>query len=200
MTDAPSQLTDAVLRALGDELGSRGFQRIASGIYMLDVAPGCRGWIGVGLAAATRGGAVDADPMVGVRHDAVEALLDEDESSATVFRPLYELFSPTTYRTWTFELDRIAAQARALGEAVELSAVPFMESLASLEAVERALREWGFADVRRRRLPAVVLIQVGADAARAEAERELALLEDEDDEPQRSDYEAFIAELLDRAN
>lgn len=118
------------------------------------------------LAEAKRGGTVDVDPVVGVRYEAVEALVDDSQTSATVFRPLYELFTPTKYKTWTFETDHIAAQARALGEAVDEIAVPFMQSLTSLEAVERALREWAFADVRRRRLPAVVLIQHGADAAR----------------------------------
>jgi hypothetical protein len=194
---ASTRLGDAVLRALDSELGSRGFNAAASGVYTRDLTPEVAGWLGAPLAEAKRGGAVDVDLMVGVRHAAVESLVDDSQTSATVFRPLYELFSPTQYRTWTFETGNIDAQARVVGEAVDEVAVPFMQSLTSSEGVERALRDWAFADIRRRRLPALVLLQRGADAATEAARRELSLL-DEADEATRADYKSFVDRLLNR--
>ncbi len=193
MSDTRELSTDAVLRALDDELERRAFDRVASGIYLRELGQGWRGWVGVGLASRKRCGAVDADPMVGVRHEKVEKVLGETDRSATFFRPLYELFSPTVYRTWSFESGQVEAQATALGDAIELIATPYMESLTSLDRIEAALHESAFADVRRHRLPAVLLLRDGQEAARAAAERELALL---DDKGQRREYEAFIAELL----
>ena len=191
-----SNLRTEVDRAIERRLTSLGFEKARDGVFLREIAPNISAWIGIGLASRKRGGQVDADPMVGVRYEPVEELLPSGAPhDATVFRPLYELLSDGDYMTWSFERENVDEQATALAEAVENAAVPFLESLASPEAVGEALETWAFADVRRRRLPAFRLAQGDAAGARAEVDRQRAQLED-DDPGLLDEYDSFARELL----
>jgi hypothetical protein len=81
-----------------------------------------------------------------------------DEASGTAFRPLYEwLGSP--YRYWEFDRSNVDETAEQLADAIE-EAMPQVAAVASDEAVEAALSAWAFADTRRLRLPALLLVCV----------------------------------------
>jgi hypothetical protein len=191
-----SSLNTAVDRAIERQLTRLGFEKARDGVFLREMAPGFSAWLGIGLASQKRGGEVDADPMVGVRYEPVEALLPSAAPyDATVFRPLYELLPGGGYRTWSFDPESIDEQAASLAEAIEQEAMPFMRSLGSPEAIAEALETWAFADVRRRRLPAFRLAQGDIDAARAEVDRERSQLED-DDPGLLDEYEIFARQLL----
>lgn len=191
-----SSLKTAVDRAIERQLARLGFEKARDGVFLREMTTGCSAWLGIGLASQKRGGEVDADPMVGVRYEAVEALLPSAAPcDATVFRPLYELLPGSGYRTWSFDAEGIDEQAASLAEVIEREAIPFMRSLGSPEAIAEALETWAFADVRRRRLPAFRLVQGDVAAARAEVDRERSQLGDED--PGLLDeYDSFARQLL----
>lgn len=184
-------------RALEERLSERGFTKGVDGVFLRKLGRDISAWIGIGLASRERGGEVDADPMVGVRYEPVERLLPSSAPyDATVFRPLYELRPGSGYRTWSFNGDNVDEQADALVESLEKMANPFMESLASPSAIEQALGTWAFADVRRKRLPALRLAQGDEAGARAELDREKSMLAEDSDPATLEEYDAFAAELL----
>ena len=192
-----SDLRTRVDQALEARLTSIGFIKARDGIFLRSIAPNVSGWIGIGLASRQRGGEVDADPMVGVRYEPAERLVPSSAAhDATVFRPLYELLSGSGYRTWSFDGDNVEEQADALTDAVQHVAVPFIESLASPEAVKEALTTWAFADVRRRRLPALRLAEGDEAGARTELSRQKSQLEEENDPAALQEYETFARELF----
>jgi hypothetical protein len=192
-----SDLRMRVDQAVERRLERLGFTKARDGVFLREISPGVSGWIGVGLASQKRGGEVDADPMVGVRYEPVEQLVPSSAPhDATVFRPLYELLPGSGYRTWSFSQDGVEEQADALADTVEEAAVPFMDSLASPNAIKEALTSWAFADIRRRRLPAFRLVEGDEAGARDEVDRQKAILEDEGDRAMLEEYERFSRELL----
>lgn len=192
-----SDLRARVDQALEERLEQLGFQKARDGVFLREIAPDVAGWIGIGLASHKRGGEVDADPMVGVRYEPVERLIPSSEShDATVFRPLYELVPGGGYRTWSFDVGDVEEQADELAEAVEEVGMPFMDSLASRDAIEQALTSWAFADVRRRRLPAFRLAEGDEVGAREELDRQKAILQEVTDPAMLEEYDRFTRELL----
>lgn len=183
--------------ALEERLIKLGFTKARDGVFLREIAPDVSGWVGIGLAARKRGDGVDADPMVGVRYEPVERLVPSAAvHDATVFRPLYELIAEGGYMTWAFDQENINEQADALAKAIQEIAGPFMESLASPEAIEKALTSWAFADVRRRRLPAFRLAEGDVAGAQEELGRQKARLEEEHDPAMLEEYDRFARELL----
>jgi len=179
-------------------LTKRGYSRVTEGVYLLPIAAGVFGWVGIGLASRKRGGEVDADPMVGVRHDEVEALVPAGsrEADPTILRPLYELLPGRNYKTWSFNEDNLDEQAVALVESVVEHGQRLMHELKTLDALEEALEEWAFTDIRRTRLPVVLLLQGDRDAAAAALAREKRALADTGDEAIEAEYEEFATRLL----
>lgn len=166
------------------------------GIFLRPRMHDFNAWISLPVASEKRGQEVDVNPMVGVRHEATEAIVDDGPAAPTFLRPLYEVRDDRAYRTWAFDREHLSEQATALADEIENEAIPWLESLTTLSGLEAALRECAFADTRRARLPAVVLQRHGRDAARAEVDRELADLRNAGDEDMRREYAEQVDRLL----
>jgi hypothetical protein len=193
-----AELRAAVDEAVAERLTKRGYSRVSEGVYLLAIAPGVLGWVGIGLASRKRGGEVDADPMVGVRHDEVEALLSAGSGQAdpTILRPLYELLPGGNYKTWSFNEDNLDQQAEALVESVVQHGQRLVHELKTLDALKDALEKWAFADTRRTRLPVVLLLQGDRDAAAGAVAREKRALADRGDEAIEAEYEEFATRVM----
>ena len=193
-----SALRKAVDAAIAARLAERGYREVSEGIYLLPLAPGIFGWVGVGLASRKRGGEVDADPMVGVRHDEVEGLMPtpSGEAEPTILRPLYELFPDGGYKTWSFTEANLEEQAEALVQSVVEHGQGLMHELKELDAIAEALTEWAFSDTRRTRLPVVLLLQGDVASAEAEVARQREMLADVGDASISAEYEQFAARLF----
>lgn len=183
-------------QAIATALAKRRFRQLAPGRFAREIAPGVDVWVGVGLASHKRGGEVDADPMVGVRNGAVEHLVGSGPGEATLFRPLYELMPDGGYRTWSFNEHDVDEQADALADAVTDIGIPAMADFASLEQLEAGLREFAFADIRRSRLPALLVTVGDRNAARRQIADELSRLQQLGDLPMAEEYEELAARIL----
>jgi hypothetical protein len=184
-----------VERELTDRLLQLRFTAIRDGIFLLPFHSEVQGWLSLPLASGGRG-AVDVDPMVGVRHEAVERVVPASKPyDATVAKPLQTLVTDE-WSPWRFTVDEFEQRADELMDTIERVAVPFMKDLASLEAIEHALETWAFAFQRRERLPALKLARDGYDDARAAVDRERSILADANDQVTFEHYEQFVRQLL----
>ena len=87
-------------------------------------------------------------------------------------------------------------QADSLAEVIESHALPVLRTLTTLEEIEAALREWSFADVRRRKLPAVLILLNRPEEARAVVQTELDDLRATSDPTAMAEYEQAAARLF----
>jgi hypothetical protein len=190
-----------VNEALDARLIDHGFSPMRRGVYLRRMTPDVSGWAGIGLASRKRGAEVDADAMVGVRHAGVERRVPFGGKvyDATIFRPLYELLPDREYQTWTFHDRNIEEQAESLARAIDEHGGVLMRQLTTLDCIEHALRDWAFADVRRTRVPLVLLEKGNLHAARAAFDRFARELRDSTDEAELREYEHFGSALFDRA-
>lgn len=188
---ARAKVDDAVRAALA----AQGFRLKVPGRFTRPLSRACEAWVSVPLAE--RGEALDANPMLGVRHVAVEEMLQTcglaDEASGTAFRPLYEWLG-TGYRFWEFGRSNVDKAAEQLAEAVE-EAMPGVEVVASDEGVETALIAWAFADVRRLRLPALLLVNSDRERFEAQVREERAGLESGADAAVVREYDEQVERL-----
>jgi hypothetical protein len=126
----------------------------------------------------------------------VEELVRSGEASATLQRPLFEVLSGGGYRTWTFNSENVEMQADVLAAAIQDEAVPYLRGLVTLPQIETALREWAFADIRRLRLPAVLILRGEPAEARRVVQEELGALRH--DAAMAAEYEQAAARLFDQ--
>jgi hypothetical protein len=192
------ELRTAVDEILTGRLGERGYKRVKEGIYLLPILPRISGWTGIGLASYKRGAEVDADPMIGVRHDDVEELMPRlsGEADPTILRPLYELLPGESYKTWSFTESNLNQKADELVKSLAEYGQGLMQELTGLDAIREALATWAFADTRRTRLPAVLLLQGDREAAEDEIARQKRALANAGDKDVEAEYEEFATRLL----
>jgi hypothetical protein len=155
--------TRSVLRLadglLAERLRDVGFLRVERGIYeRVGVSAGVHGWLGLNESVA---GGVRLWPFVGVRHRAVEAMLDQLGASAysgplTTVQLGY-LMPEATARCWTFqgEADPDERAAGDLATTVQRFALPFIESNRDLPALAESIKTNADEDSRAYVLPVI---------------------------------------------
>lgn len=188
-----ANLSRAVDAAVAEQLAGDGFRR-RRGVLVrdLDAEQGATGWLGLNRAVRRGDGVVHVNPVVGVRHHAVERLVDElhpDEEESrwttpTISTPIGYLTADRAFAEWDFrgedDLDRVAS---ALADAVRTYGIPFMSRHRTLPAIAAALRS-GLNPVpeqRSERLVATLHLAGDPEGARAATEALVALLGDRDD-------------------
>src|SRR5690242_10447195 len=96
-------------------LGAYGFRKRAGQVLTAELAPDVLGWIGLNRATKHRApGEVEINPVVGVRHQAVERLVAEllgikfhAYVPPTVCTPLGYLLPEARFRSWLFVRNRV---------------------------------------------------------------------------------------------
>lgn len=139
-----------VEESLRSPLEHVGLHQRTRGIFTIELAPGVLGWLGLNHATRYQeAGQVDVNPVVGVRHQAVERLIAElrgekyhEYLPPTVSTPIGYVMPERRYVTWEFDGQHgMAAGWSALITAVTDYGVPFMRSLILLEATLEAINE-----------------------------------------------------------
>ena len=155
--------TRHVLRLADDVLTKRlrdvGFVRVERGIYERGgVSADVQGWLGLNESVS---GGVRLLPFVGVRHRAVDAMLDHLGASAyssplaTV--QLGYLTPEATARWWTFQGEREPDERAAgdLATTVQRFALPFLEANCDLPALAESIKTNAHEDSRAYVLPVI---------------------------------------------
>ena len=182
-----------VVAACRDRLGAVGFKKRAGEIFTVDVADEVLGWLGLNRAVGRGDGLLEINPVVGVRHQAIERLVAELKGERfhayippTVSLHVGYLMPEKRYRPWLFDDRNVAEAADAMVSAVETYGVPFMKQHSSLDALT-ALMATGDVGIREQlsyRLP--IAYHLLGDADRATAALTAAL----DDLAERRDVAA----------
>ena len=156
---------ESALRLLREPLAQVGFRKRPGGIFTTDLSDGVLGWVGLNSASHGRpAGEVLFNPVVGVRHEAVQGIYDELLErrallTPTVSSPLRYLMAPEARRDWCFSEagSDSAEQLADLVACIDTYGLPFMEALTTLPAVEEALKA-GLGHGTEYKLPIVVAL------------------------------------------
>ena len=193
-------MTRNVLRLADELLTERlqdvGFVRVARGIYeRVSVSADVHGWLGPNESVA---GGVRLFPFVGVRHGAVDAMLDHLGASAyssplaTV--QLGYLMPEPTARWWTFE-GETEPDGRAAGDlatTVQRFALPFIESNRDLSALAESIKTNADEDSRAYVLPVIYRLLGQPQLAEQALDAELRADESEAGDSYRAFVERFM--------
>jgi hypothetical protein len=130
-------------------LAALGFRKRAGQILTIDIADDVLGWLG--LNRATQGhtkGHFSINPVVGVRHGAVERVVAECRGEkfheyipATISTSLGYLLPEAQYRSWDFGGETTDVVAADLANNVATYGLLFMRETASLSALCQAFEE-----------------------------------------------------------
>ena len=142
------ETTDLLRVAARRELAAIGFRERKDKIYTRELDDEAIGWLGLNQATHRDHGAVAINPVVGVRHQAVEKLVAELAGRTlqpfvppTAAIPLGYLTPHRYYREWLIagpdEVDRVILE---IVEAVARYGIPFIEENRSLKQLLRTLQ------------------------------------------------------------
>ncbi len=202
---APGSVNPALIEvSIG--LQSLGFRKRAGMLFTREVAEGVLGWLGLNRASRhLPAGAVEVNPVVGIRHQGVERLVGELRGEKfhayqppTVSTPLGYLMPGSRYRAWILDAVDPAGSAGGLIASVANYALPFMESCSTLTEICRLLDQGpGFEHQLVYRRPAAW--QLAGESARS-----LGLIDTADtdlgdrDDAAAAELRSFIAAFRDR--
>ncbi|WP_157574771.1 hypothetical protein [Jiangella muralis] len=187
-------------------LQSLGFRKRVGMVFTREVAEGVLGWLGLNRASRhLPAGAVEVNPVVGIRHQGIERLVAELRGEKfhayqppTVSTPLGYLMPGSHYRAWILDAVDPAGSVGGLIASIAKYGLPFMESGSTLTEICRFLdQDLGFEHQLVYRRPAAWLLA-------GESARSLGMLDTaESDLGDRDDAAAvelrsFIAAFRDR--
>jgi hypothetical protein len=129
-------------------LAEAGFQGRKPGIFTMAVSDGVLGWVGLNTAHR-EGGIIEVGPIIGVRHQALEALVSECLGAASSdFEPpsvsvnIGYLMKEKRYRAWSFEESTAnGGIVDEMCDAIEEFGLKFMRSHSELSAVFASLAD-----------------------------------------------------------
>ncbi|MFJ8112114.1 hypothetical protein [Streptomyces sp. NPDC096132] len=188
--------------AARERMTDAGWRKHTSDIYTLDLGGGFHAW--VGLNRASKHHPLMVNPVVGLRYDPLERLVEDLLGTrlgmaATIARPvgcLTSRHSLLQLRVATDDDARPAAEE--LRHLVQTHGLPFARRHASPAALMTALREGGNVpnpDRARLLVPALHALQGEAEPARASLARGLAHYGDDTTSPITAGYHQFAAAL-----
>lgn len=174
---ASDQLIKEVTKYAQYALGEHGYRKRSEQIYTLDLSDEFLGWLGLNRAIDRGDGALALNPVVGVRYQPMERTLAEITGEAfheyippTVSVNVGYLMPENSYRSWRFE-EGSANQERVLDmiAVVEKVGRPFMDSMADLESLTKALeaKQYSLPEDRQYHLPVLYLLKGEHDLARS---------------------------------
>ncbi len=195
------------LEAVVPVLRRLGFRKRAGHIFTMDLAPGVLGWLGLNRATRHRArGEVEVNPVVGVRFQEIERVVQECRSAKfhpyvppTTSSPLGYLMPERRYKAWIFvEGSGERSVAEDMGAAIDAYGVPFMRSVADLRSLRRRMDERsGFEHQNAYCRPVAALLAGDATEAGARLDEELEALGTRSD-PAATDFRSFASALRKR--
>ena len=201
-------LTGEVVDAARGPLGELGFQKRSGEIFTAGVANGVLGWLGLNRAYRRSEDALEVNPVVGVRNQAVERLVAELRAEKfhpyqppTVSTPLGYLTAPGKYTPWLFTRGgvAVATEMSNLVAAVAEFGLPFMRESSDLGGLRHLIEEkMGFAHQLIYRHPVVCLLAGDNDMALRVLETSLAELGQRTD-PAAAEFRSFADRFRVRA-
>lgn len=159
-------------------LASAGFKKRSGEVYTRQVTGDVLGWLGLNKAVNRQDGLLEVNPVVGVRHQALERVVADllcekfhEYAPPTVSVHLGYVMPEHRYRPWLFGGDMSVQEV--IGEmvgAILSYGVPFMERLSALTAVVASMSDSkvGIADQLAFRRPVGYLL-LGDDKGAREA-------------------------------
>ena len=201
-----SGLVAEVRLACRERLADAGFQPRSGDIFTRPIANDLLWWLGLNRAVGQGRGAVEVNPVVGVRHQVLETSVAEllrvkphSYIPPTLSISLGYLMPNPTYRPWIFDREvPVAVVADSLVEAVVTYGSVYAEMHGSLvEIIESMVRGEGIRELTAYRLPVGYLLSGRpkfATASLNKAETEIGARED----PAAQQFRGFAAEFRKR--
>jgi hypothetical protein len=181
MPVARSELIKRVNTQADIELARVGMTRRKEGIYTRELGDDHVGWLGLNRAVHRGDGALELNPVVGVRNQQLERLVAQLSD-----QPFHEYIPPSVsvhvgylgaerrYLPWLFdEKGQVDKQVRRMADAVVRDSFPFMEANLGLKNLVAALKKYAPRQSQRVRVPAALLLLGEHDRACEFAENEL---------------------------
>jgi hypothetical protein len=202
-----SKLVNAVVGVIERELAVFGIRKGPSA-YTFPIGRDVSGWMGLNLIKNLGGGMVGINPIVGVRSESIESLVERlsnqarARSAPTLSISLGYLMPEKRYLEWLFEPQPFdyVSEAKKVATAIQVYGLPFMEANATLGAVIDNLEQlrFSFKESADYRLPAAYLLAGKPDLAKKYVKRQLETLAIKQDEAALQ-YRAFGTALLEES-
>ena len=199
-------LVAEVSSACRERLASEGFRPRPEDIFTRPIADELLWWLGLNRAVSRGRGAVEVNPVVGVRHQALESLVAEllgvkphSYIPATLSISVGYLMPDSSYRPWIFDGDLpVAVVANDLVESVVEYGSAYAELHGSLaEIVQSMARGEGMREFTAYRLPVGYLLLGEPKYATASLKRTETQIGDRED-PAAQQFRGFAAEFRKR--
>ncbi|WP_308930998.1 hypothetical protein [Arthrobacter sp. SLBN-112] len=158
---------DAAAQTWRARLLDAGFRKRSGDIFTRPVTDDILGWLGLNRAASRQSPLVEVNPVVGVRHVAVESMVAEllgekphGYAPPTLSVSLGYVMPARSYQAWVFTVDTpVESVADDLVAAVNEYGIPYFEHHDSLAAIVQAMSEGaGFKEHNVFRLPVGYLL------------------------------------------
>lgn len=179
------QLVSTTLR---EPIEQMGFRKRAGEVFTIKLADGVLGWLGLNYASRHhQRGQVEINPIVGIRHQAVERLVARlrqerfhEYQPPTVSVPLGYVMPVHGYKSWEFGGQYGTTAAADLVQAIADYGIPFMRSVIRLPEILMAINR-GLCHYPEYRSPAVLEIMGHRNDAKVALARAVDELGERDD-------------------
>jgi hypothetical protein len=176
------------LAILREPLDAIGFRKRAGWIFTAELDNNVLGWMGMNTASRHQAaGSVEVNPVVGVRHQAVEQLVAEFRHEKfhpylppTVSSPIGYVMPGDRYVAWTLTQGPSRGASASLIDAVVGFGLPFMRRLVDLESLCEAA-EQRLGHNLEYRLPVIRFLLGRTHEAQAGLDDDVARLGDRED-------------------
>lgn len=200
-------LKRAAFHLIGDGLARLGFEKRRVGLFSSTIFEDVIGWIGLNTATRHLNGALEVNPVVGVRQQRIERLVAElfgnvfDKLIPPTFAGNIGYLSPAhSYLSFTFSQSSLNEEvAERLCEAVKAYGLPFMNSAANLRDLVGKMQtmRFGITDQLAERIPVGLWLLGETEQAAAFVEAKLATIGARSD-PAALRYRKFAMKLNER--
>lgn len=156
-------LTAKVMGACRARMIESNFRARAGGIYTRSITSDVLGWVGFNTAVGRSDGLLEINPVVGIRHQALELLIAEllgrkphTYIPATLSTPVGYVMPEGKYRPWLFGEDMVLDdQVDDMVRSVLQHGTSYMNKVSSLPMIVKAMSDGaGNNDANAYRLPA----------------------------------------------